>query len=318
MLRATLLAQLIVLSAVGCSSDHGAVSRIPGTERAATRSTLISTNEHYAISLSPDERYLVFWEWGKTVIEARKSGQSYTRAVCIDLVTGERTGFDPEATEHTRDEHVVGADFVPQCWYNEKCYIPFRRRTLAFGPGSPRGVYADVPGELTCSDCAPRALLKKTIRRRLGSSWRRAYEATHRFSIPWKDGRFGDRLYHVDGSALYVREGDETTLLLEKTSRFRKLRIARLRVSPDESFVAYTLFKKIKAPIPLPDSIDEVHLLDLKTRECTLVGSYRDVGNYIWSSDSERLYYAANGQDPDDMGVYVVDVPKFFGRSAED
>ena len=194
-LRATLLVQLIVLSAVGCSSDHGAVSRIPGTERAATRSTLISTNEHYAISLSPDERYLVFWEWGKTVIEARKSGQSYTRAVCIDLVTGERTGFDPEATEHTWDEHVVGADFVPQCWYNEKCYIPFRRRTLAFGPGSPRGVYADVPGELTCSDCAPRALLKKTIRRRLGSSWRRAYEATHRFSIPWKDGRFGDRRY---------------------------------------------------------------------------------------------------------------------------
>ena len=87
--------------------------------------------------------------------------------------------------------------------------------------------------------------------------------------------------------------------------------VTSLLISPDEQYLAVVLTTNVRSPVPLPTMRDELHVLDLTSGAHRRVGgSYRLLGDMMWSEDSRRLYYAAaNGKIADgrEDGVFRVD-----------
>ena len=106
-----------------------------------------------------------------------------------------------------------------------------------------------------------------------------------------------------------VGTGDAREEVLRRSKPFRKTSITELRISTNEQYVAYVLYSKLEAPIPLPDMKDEVFVRDLKSGKERKIADCRMTGNLIWSPDSSRLYFTViNGH----TGIYRVNVRVLF------
>jgi len=145
---------------------------------------------------------------------------------------------------------------------------------------------------------------------KLVGGWLLAFGRLYSVAIP--ENRNYGHVYHVDDEYVGARilRTDSTgsmTIIQHPPRRFRNTDIYTLRISPNERFLAYGLFLKLRSRIPLPDQKIELHVYDLVEEiDYKISSGYRYISNLIWSPDSERLYFA--GFQGEKRAVYRVDV----------
>lgn len=291
-----------------CGSNT-AVERIPGTERAAGEN----------ISISPDEKWLVFWEWVVTPTEqyVDDRGEFSMRLASLDLDDGtvvkhELAGLPKKHRSISINWAEIERWFDPPGWYSNKFYINMYLYCLVVDPASIIIKSGRSPTGLTCSDCPPNDIIDETIKK-VYEWYGGDDDIREEYSISWRNGQSGNTIYRKSGKKIlrFRRNGSKDTLV-EVQSRFRTATVSAIRISPDETYLAYTVNSKIKSPVPLPDMREEVFVLHLESKREKKLGRFRSVGNLIWSPDGRRLYYAGHNGDFTDMGVYRVDVGRLF------
>ncbi len=309
---------VVTFFCVSCGTND-AIERIPGTERVATRSTLVTAGPGYSISISPDEKWLLFWEWILTPSEFRdgidNTADFSMKLVSMNLATLVRT-------EHTRDDlprprfsytygwRDLGTRFEPPGWYDGRFYIEMRPlEDVVIDPLEERLRAASKPDVVySCSDCPPPSLFRKAVDRISVPG------SLHEYTAAWNDGRLSETMYRVAGHGIVekIAPDGQTTILFQKQHKGRSTAIGRLRVSPDELYLAYSVYSKLRAPIPLPGGREDIYVRHLPTGKEIKIASFSAAGNFIWSSDSERLYFAARRSGFEEMGVYRVYVRRLF------
>jgi hypothetical protein len=304
----------VLAHCAACSDYNDHIVAILGTEMVTLPSS------PWGISVSQDEKWLVFWELSRGV------EHPYDGHLCtLDLETGKKTVHNIERVRDQMTSYsnvdpwgVISSDFYGACWPDGGCYVPmyigFAWRSLVFVPGVPGGDWSPVTKNLGCSDCPPRGRAEAAAEHIVG---RWILNHPRLFSLPKSVGQSETSLYHIDRSydgASIVRTDSSGShpLVQHPHRRFRNARINALRVSPNERYLAYGLFLKLRSPIPLPDQEIELYVHDLvEGEEYTISTRYRDISNLIWSPDSERLYFA--GFQGEKRAVYQVDVAGLLG-----
>jgi hypothetical protein len=134
------------------------------------------------------------------------------------------------------------------------------------------------------------------------------------YTAAWRNGRMSETMYRAvsDGIVEEIGPDGTITVLFQKQIKGRFTTIKRLRVSPDEEFLAYSVYSKLRAPIPLPGGRDDIYIRHLPTGKEKRIASYSAAGNFMWSSDSKRLYFAATTSGFKEMGVRRVHVEQLF------
>lgn len=318
---------VILLCLAGCSSrDPDVVIRpIPGTEQVALLSN--------CITVSPDERWLVFTEWKlpkSRVFEELPPSEYYARLVSLDLETGARIehtidSLSPKALGFSSDDsqwkyhagfRIIEKHFHPRGWRGERFYFQRYSRSiyLALDPGAPGIRVAPKPqAPGTCSDCFPVGTTRFRER-----SWDLLSED---ISAVVRDGSIRSVYYvrkpdhgrwdHYRSVYRLRGEGPQETLVELPAKKHVMISIVGVRVSSDERFLAYHVHSKKQAFLSGPR--EDIYILDLDSREEKTIGTYSSAGNLIWSRDGKRLYFAALDSS-DKAAVYVVDVAETFGH----
>ena len=309
---------VVTLFCVACGTND-AMERIPGTERAATRSSLVTAGPGYSISISPDEQWLLFWEWILTPSEHR-DGIDKTADLSMKLVSMNLAML--ARTEHTRDNlprprfsysydwMSLGSRFIPAGWYAGKFYIEMRPlEDIVIDPLEERLRAASKPDVVYgCSDCPPPSLFRKAAGKISVSV------DSQNCTVAWSEGRLSETMYRVvsKGVVEEIKADGTISTVFQKQIKGRFTTIRRLRVSPNELYLAYSVYSKLRAPIPLPGGRDDIYVRHLPTGKEIKIASFSAAGHFIWSSDSERLYFAARRSGFEEMGVYRVYVIKLF------
>ena len=107
----------------------------------------------------------------------------------------------------------------------------------------------------------------------------------------------------------FVRVGpDGQQKKVAKAERFfSEAEYDRIRVSPDERYLAYAVRFRYKVPMPT-GGVVELFIRDLEKRRTYQVdGVCLGVSNLNWSHDSRTLFFGASAVD--ENGVYRVTLP---------
>ncbi|MHC4060013.1 MAG: TolB-like translocation protein [Planctomycetota bacterium] len=162
-----------------------------------------------------------------------------------------------------------------------------------------------------CSDCPPPNMFREAVRKTGGRS---SESYIQYYTAAWRNGRMSETMYRAvsDGIVEEIGPDGTITVLFQKQIKGRFTTIKRLRVSPDEEFLAYSVYSKLRAPIPLPGGRDDIYIRHLPTGKEKRIASYSAAGNFMWSSDSKRLYFAATTSGFKEMGVRRVHVEQLF------
>ncbi len=307
----------LILHTVACG-NHIEIERIPGTERAAVESAIGFRN---SITISPDGKWLVFWEWIATPPELReqKDGANVLamEPVSINLETLTRTEHSKDKLPTPREAFMhswqwLGGRFDPASWYKGKLFIEMKpEKDVFIDPQQKPIQVAPKPKKMNgCSDCPPPYLLRQTLDKagvRSGDVWLK------HSTVAWHNDRISDTVYwSEDGTVEKIAPDGSKSILFQKHIRGRSTVVKRLRVSPNEQYLAYSVYSKLNAPIPLPGGRDDVYIRYLPTGKEKKIASYSATGNFIWSPDSKQLYFAATTSGFREMGVRRVSVDGMF------
>jgi hypothetical protein len=309
-LRIGLIALVFVFCGCSRAAKSFRISRVPGTERASP--TCPGGGENDALTVSPDEKWLVFWE--------APAVDSLTLS-SVNLQTSKKTMHDISDLPMgivTRGYSQIGGVFNAASWHGGLFYIELGRRSgvIVINPDQPSILTSTPPiGEMSCSDCPPTSALREAASKRTGyTPW--SPGELLKYTIAWRDGTLGRDLYRLVRGTAIVRIGPDGAEepVLERKRAFRRTVISHIRVSPDETCLAFAVFSKLAAPLPLPGGHYDVYVRQLQTGVEKWVATHYHVSNLIWSSDSSRIYFAGNGEDGDDPAVYCVDIADALGR----
>jgi hypothetical protein len=317
---------LVALWLGGCSTrDRDVVIRsIPGTEQVAVHD--------FSISVSPDERCLVFTEWvlPKAIVFEQLPPDEYeSRVVTLNLDSGDTTrhtidslpadalGFSPYHAGWKRWKRLAGLEIIekrfrPPGWTGAKFYFqPYNHGIhLALDPRKP-GVKIvpkpDVPG--ACCDCP-----HVTTTSFHGRSWDLL---SNDVSAITRDGAMRAVYYRGEGPGrthmiLRLRENGEEEVVVERElKKDTFLTIARARVSPDERCLAYAVYSSGLGFFS--GGYEELFIMDLNNGDQKRVARHQFIGNLIWSANGDRLYFAG-GEYDSNSAVFIVNVAATFSR----
>ena len=302
------VAVVLAFGLCGCSRGGIEVERIPGTEHASTRYP--AGGQIDALTISPNDRWLVFWD-GPTIDTLHLSS--------IDLQTLKKTDHSVRDLPTSvvmgyTTWHEIADLFQAARWYKEALYLELSGRAgaVVLDPNEVALRVGALPGtRLSCSDCPPTPVLSKTVAQRIAEKPRTASELL-RYTIAWRDGTLGRDVYHSGRKATILRIGPGGTeeVLLQRKQAFHWTAISRIRISPDEEYLAYVVFSKLKSGVPLPGGEYTVYVRRLETGAEKRIATHQDVSNLIWSADSRRLYFVGNGESGDDPAVYCADISR--------
>lgn len=292
------------------SPTHGAAKLLPGTDLASA--------EVPSISLSPDDRWLVFSEYSAKPPEVYELRLRDRYAVAsVDLVANSKSSHldTVQCARRPFSYQTVGAEGSAS-WQGDvfllhKC--DNRGHYVAMRAGQPQlELIARSAEPLTCSDCEPPP------------------SATQ--SIEWPRHLVNHYSFTADGSAVYyerdgVRMADASQDGRVVVGEFSKsylgmtTQFAQLRVSPDQHYLAYCVFYSLNVPI-IPGSgwVQYLYLKNLKSGREARIAARFSLSNLVWSHDSRRLYFAGiecpkSGQvGPLAGGIYVMDAHDVFGE----
>jgi hypothetical protein len=283
--------------------------RIPGTEQASIVAAGGGLND--GISVSPDEKWLVFWE---------TSSPSGRQLASIDLTSFQKTTHNVSelpagvvAGGFASDWDEIGLMFDAACWHGGLCYVELLplSTVVAVDPAQDAVLSAALPpGLLTCSDCPPTDVFVKAAYERTGL----APSDKKMCSIAWHGGKLGRYVYEVGRDATIVRVGPDRAreTIVQMKSGLHHKAIEEIRISPSEQYLAYTIHSRIEVGIPHPGGQFDVYVRHSESGREKRIATHSEVSNLIWSSDSMRLYFAGNGENGDDSAVYCVDVAETF------
>ncbi len=282
----------------GTFADRGVeVRHIAGTDNA----DYVNPASGPALSVSPDERWVTYWE-RHTEQEGSRPLPSW-QLCSVDLTNGTRTAHSLDSLQTTTpdskpDWDDVAWGFDPGGWSGSTLFIQGFSLVAAVDP--------DRESLMPCTRLpAHRAGLD-------GPSWRIAagvlsrrhihteIYTLERQSLVWTNDGKPRELYDVEHlgnnvDAIMCRDGDQTREVLRKENRYRVYTIHQVRVSPDRTFLAYSASAQGKAYLSIPDNGTTVFIRHMPSGEEKRVGRHSRVSNLIWSADSERLYYAGSG-----------------------
>ncbi len=286
---------IAAVNCLACGSENEYVVAISGTE------DVTLSRSSWSISVSPDEQILAFWELRK------EGGDPYDAYLCtLDLKTLVKTvhGIHDVYSELSSLGPVepwekIGLNFRDACWVDSRCYVnlSFRagRKTLVFDPSTIEAGFSVPPPDLTCSDCPPRKQVESTVVDLVG---RWLLNHGRLYSSVRSENHSNLYLYHVDKNydgarILQTSRTDSEIIIQHPPRKLKDVNITALRISPNERYLAYGLFLKLRSRIPLPDQKIELHVYDRVEKKNHLISSgYRYISNLVWSPDSERLYFA--------------------------
>ena len=318
------VAVLLLPNIAGCSG-HGAgdtIQAIPGTEQVAIY--------EFAISVSPDERWLAFTEWvlpKSRVFEDLSPYEYEARVATLNLKTGESVrhsinslqpndlGFstDDQGWKGVAGLEVIEKRFRPPGWLG----TIFRFQTY-YG-GVQIVLQADEPGmridqeapgtSSSCSDCPPMTSVQ--FRDRAWGLLSNDVSAVVRDGVVSSIYFVGEGPYRTNMILRLGSDGDEQLLVEREEKAGVLLAIASVRVSPDERYLAYVVNTKKQEFLAGPR--EDLFIRDLKGARERRIAQYGYMSNLIWSPDSRRLYFAG-GEYSSDSAVRVVDVPAVFER----
>jgi hypothetical protein len=321
------VAVLLLPNIAGCSG-HGAADAaraIPGTEQVAIYD--------FAISVSPDERWMAFTEWvlpKSRVFEDLSPYEYPVRITTLDLKTGENVrhsidslapldlGFSADDPNWKRRAglELIEKRFRPPGWNGNLFHLqPYR-----FLPRYSAIVALDVrvPGlsaaaspetSTTCSDCPPMTSVQ--FRDRTWDLLSNDVSAVVRDGTVSSMYFVGEGPYRKNMILRLEPDGDEELVVERQKKRGVLMSVVGIRVAPDERFLAYHVHSKKQAFLAGPK--EELFVLELSTRREKRIARYGYMSNLVWSPDSQRLYFAG-GEYSSDSAVRVVDVPSVFER----
>jgi hypothetical protein len=312
---------ILAMFCLACETND-AIERIPGTERAAVKSAPATAGSGNSISISPDEKWLLFWEWIATPLEYRDHEDGVKalamKPVSINLETLVRSDHSRDRLprprfSYTYDWENLGGRFRPEGWYDGKFYIEMRPlQDVVFDPLQEQLKASPMPDVVFgCSDCPPPRLFREAVRK-IGGRSSESY--IQYYTAAWHNGRMSETMYRAksEGVVEEIKPDGTITVLFQKQIRGRFTTVKRLRVSPDETYLVYSVYSKLRAPIPLPGGREDIYIRHLPTGEEKKIVSYSAAGNFMWSPDSKRLYFAARRSGFKEMGVYRMHVEKLF------
>ena len=282
---------LLVVWAYGrrTPGDHAALRRLPGTESAAAKAE--------AISLSPDNRWLVFLDYTATSSAAlqRNAYRDLYRIASLDLETGRKT------IHRTTDEGIELGNLV-------------LGNVSAYGIGSWRGRRF-----MVCAADHRRRVLLDPVSENF---------VVDRVAIPAGDcsdcGRH--RLRVKERSDLIVLDRDDRQVAVIPLWKNRRLgqqtSLTAVRLSPNDRYLVYAVQRNYFVPfVPGKGYRYTVRVKDLDSGRDVRLAEYTGLGNAVWSSDSRRLYFAADDIPPGAIGfkdhirgIYEVDMSDLFGK----
>ena len=283
--RMTSAAPLVLfLCLLSCGSTP--VERIPNTSR---------LDATVRLSVSPDNRWLVFWE---TTTSPREEPElDGVRVSCIDLQTNKKVRLEVADGVGTGDlawgDLARGYDY--DGWIGDKLYIRYPK-WVELDPVAATLKPAHPPrGNRTCSDCPPRERFRRHVMRVFNTRYV-TYEHYDEITSSWVGGVFSDTTYTATGSSIDIVDPEGKRFkLLSHTSLTKQLSVHCVRVSPDGRYFAYSVHGKLKLPMPSPDRSAEVYLLDVESGERRKVWSCGYVSNLVWSADGRTLYFGSEG-----------------------
>lgn len=311
--RAMLLGSAALLIGLGVSCfgpfpDHSAVHRLAGTEMAS--------DSRGGLSVSPDDRWLVFSELTTTGLV---DWWNLFRVCSLDLVSGKKIAhrLPPEFVGDDRPTFQKIGLWSAASWQNGVYVLDSlakRGQALVLDPQREVLESAEISiAGMTCSDCPPFELVRDL-------SWRPSNSGL--CSLPWHEGELKEVIYFAGEGVSRVRRGEPKEVVVGKNAKkrlFMDTQFGILRVSPDESYLAYTFNRATLNPfLPARGGNVFVYLKNLKTGREHRLFTGAGVGSLIWSSDSRRLYFTARSTpawplDADEIrGVYLVDVADVF------
>jgi hypothetical protein len=311
---APFLVSLLLVGTSACGQNDLQPELIPGTERIM----------HYSngpwFTISPDERWMAFMEvdsadWD---VSTRPDRPLKFHLVTLDLRTHAKThhhirDIPPKVfRSQIKDPwRVVQVYMVTAGWSSGRFFVPVPRSTriqwIVFTPGAEAAAESNPPPSQECLDCVPPDSLSR-IRERYGLNT--SVEAMVAFGDGSRLGNLYREASRGDGASLIERvRRTGTEVVCVESRSLRDTYIERIRVSPDEEYLAYRLTIVLKSPIPLPPISDEVVIRQVGGDVVHSIRYLFSAGNIIWSRDSRRVYCSVNvGEiaDGDGDGVYVI------------
>jgi hypothetical protein len=274
--------------------DHKAVRRFPNTERAYAS---MGSDEIVAISVSPDDRWLVFAEFSADFPELYNvdSGDWY-RIASIDLQSGAKRTHHPPAdlAEDIRlPDGYVGYGGAGN-WVDGVFVLNRngpRRKSLVLDPAQDELVWRLLDeAPMGCSDCMP-----------VGASGNRANKRwSNCGSFAWRSA--AEPVYYTSKGDDIVRilPDSRAETVISAGSKWRFGMVARmdlLRVSPDGRFLAYSVLRDLANLLPfIPGSgwTQYLYVRDLQSGRDKQLAVRGELSNLVWSSDSRKLYFSGN------------------------
>ena len=138
------------------------------------------------------------------------------------------------------------------------------------------------------------------------------------YSAAWRNSRYDATTYayDFDSRSIVAREpGGEVRKIVDLPHGGigQRVVLSQLRVSPDESYLAYVLGYSSSLFLS-PGMAEVVNVVDLVTGKTRAICSFRITENLYWSADGTRLYLTGHDSRTS-QGAYIVDVAQAFGAS---
>lgn len=297
------------------ANDPDFVRKIPGTERMAAAAG--------SMYVSPDERWMTYF----TCIP---EPYLIDGLVSIELSTGRRVEHslgeirnkERGGEERELYSEAVSNEGAEAGWYDRYLYISLLKGDyLVVDNGDPLVAVGRLPDGrpasfLMLSDGPAWGTWCQELNTRRNDGRRLVdLSSVEDYSAAWQAGRYGEATYWLDHDTNTIVAGragrkDVGVAKIPSGGLLTKTTLTSLRVSPNESYLAYVVWHHSRH-IPLPGMRDDVHVIDLASGRDRVACSFRMVGNMQWSTEGRRLYLT--GDNPDDSrGVYIVDVAKVF------
>jgi hypothetical protein len=314
--RALLLAcdSLLFLS-LSCSEEVITARGVPGTER------IDPTGSSAWFTISPDDQWMAFMEIDSMYpTPPSDSGFPTSHLVTMSLKSLQKTHHtfaelppSPFCEDH-RTWNEVHARFDEASWKDGniilECCWQRNAPWMMFTPGVVPATISKPATERSCSDCAPTHAYEVRAQR-----FRWASTDHGEVSISPINASRNSNVYTIE------RGRSNTIVRIDSTSRHERIvsirhlgwnhHVYRVRVSPDERYLAFVVEETPLVAIPFAYRC-ELYIVDLRSgRKARIANRYRHASGILWTSDSQRFYFAAVSQE---HGVYVVDVAA-FGQS---
>ena len=301
--------------------DHKAVRRFPNTEQAAID---MGSDDIAALSVSPDDRWLVFAEYSADFPELHEIDvDDWYRIASIDLLSGAKKTHRPPADlpQNYRWPHGYVAYAGAGRWSGGVFVLhpnDLRWKSLVLNPAAEEFELRNLDTKtMGCSDCAP-VETSGTLADRKWSNYR---------SLAWRSPSAAPVYYESKAEGIVrVSTGEDFETVISTRSKWRFGMVTRLdliRVSPDGRFLAYSVLRDLVNLLPfIPGSgwTQYLYVRDLHSGRDKQLAVRNSLSNLVWSSDSRTLYFSGsdtpkvNGPQRVLGSVCVVDMADVFRR----